>query len=62
MPARGIIFETVVNGAIAKVSAIDVATGIEGVVVGPAILGESQLRQAAMRKLERLLKKVQQEH
>ena len=49
--AREIIFEFRRIGNVVKVTAIDVASGIEAVIAGPAHASESALRDAATRKL-----------
>jgi len=55
---RGEIFlEVVVQGAFAKATAIDSATGLEASVVGPASAPRATLADAAKRKLEYLLRK-----
>lgn len=43
-------------GSIVKVTAIDPATGTEAVIQGPATAGERMLAQAAIKKLEYLLR------
>ena len=53
----GIIFELRRVGAFVKASAIDVATGVEVSITGPATADEATLRQAARRKLEWALKR-----
>ena len=56
--AKGEIFlEIVVQGAYAKATAIDSATGLEASVVGPANASRAALGDAAKRKLEYLMKK-----
>ena len=56
--AKGEIFlEIVVQGAFAKATAIDSATGLEASVVGPANASRAALGDAAKRKLEYLMKK-----
>lgn len=56
--ARGEIFlEIVVQGAFAKATAIDSATGLEASVVGPANASRAALGDAAKRKLEFLIRK-----
>ena len=52
-----IYVEFVVHGNVVKATAIDSATGIEASIVGPAKAGREILSQAAMRKLEYVLKK-----
>jgi len=56
--AKGEIFlEIVVQGAYAKATAIDSATGLEASVVGPANASRAALGDAAKRKLEYLIRK-----
>jgi len=56
--AKGEIFlEVFIQGAFAKATAIDSATGIEASVVGPANASRVALGDAAKRKLEYLIKK-----
>ena len=52
-----IYVEFVVHGNFVKATAIDSATGIESSIVGPARAGREALSQAALRKLEYVLKK-----
>ena len=52
-----IYVEFVVHGNVVKATAIDSATGTEASIVGPAKAGREILSQAAMRKLEYVLKK-----
>ena len=55
---KGEIFlEVVVQGAFAKATAIDSATGLEASVVGPATAPRATLADAARRKLEFVLKR-----
>lgn len=55
---KGEIFlEVVIQGAFAKATAIDSATGMEASVVGPANASRAALGDAAKRKLEYLIKK-----
>jgi hypothetical protein len=57
-PAKGEIFlEVVIQGAFAKATAIDSATGLEASVVGPANASRVALGDAAKRKLEYLIRK-----
>ena len=55
-----IYLEVVVQGAFAKATAIDSATGIEASVVGPATASRAALGDAAKRKLEYLIRKKAQ--
>ncbi|MGN6517701.1 MAG: DUF6898 family protein [Rhizomicrobium sp.] len=59
MPPGGseIYIEFVVQGAVAKVTAIDPRTGTEASIIGPASASRADLSQAAKRKLEYVLKK-----
>jgi hypothetical protein len=58
---KGEIFlEVVIQGAFAKATAIDSATGLEASVVGPASASRATLGEAARRKLEYLIKKKTQ--
>jgi hypothetical protein len=50
-----VIFELTVLGDVARMAAVDEATGTEAVVVGPARTARSDLEALALRKLERLL-------
>ena len=52
-----IFLEVVIQGAFAKATAIDSATGLEASVVGPANASRAALGDAAKRKLEYLLRK-----
>ncbi len=52
-----IYVEFVVQGNVVKATAIDSATGIEASIVGPAKAGRDVLSQAAVRKLEYVMKK-----
>ena len=53
MPGEGeIIFEFLRVGAAVKVTAVDVATGIEVSIVGDPAAGEAALKQLARQKLE----------
>jgi hypothetical protein len=54
---RETLFEFHRIGAFVKVTAIDVETGIEIAIVGPANGGESLLRANARRKLDATLRK-----
>jgi len=50
--AREVIFEFLRVGAAVKVTAVDVATGIEVSIVGDPAVGEAALKQLARQKLE----------
>lgn len=52
-----ILVEFVTQGNVVKVTAIDVASGTEAVVVGPAGAPQHMLKAAVLRKLEYVLKK-----
>jgi hypothetical protein len=52
---REIIFETVRMGDAQRVAAIDVATGVEVVVIAPANAALADVRALALKKLERAL-------
>jgi hypothetical protein len=54
----GVIFEIVVAGDAAKVTAVDEATGTEAVAVGPAGAARADLEALALRKLQRMLAKT----
>ncbi len=58
---REIIFEFMQHGAYMRVSAVDVETGTEAVVVGPVNAARSDLETLALRKLERILTQQQQQ-
>jgi hypothetical protein len=49
---RSVYFEVTVIGASAKVTAIDAATGIEVVAIGPASASQSDLQRLALGKLK----------
>jgi phage head maturation protease len=49
---REVIFEFLRVGAAVKVTAVDVATGIEVSIVGDPAAGEAALKQIARQKLE----------
>ena len=57
MQGRVVLFEIRRNGMVAKATAIDVETGIEASVTGPANAAEFSLREAARRKLAWVLGK-----
>ena len=46
-----VLFEFVTRGAFVRCAAIDAATGIEAIVVGPTNASEQQLKLIALRKL-----------
>lgn len=54
---REVIFEITEIGGIARVAAIDVATGVEVVIQGPANAARADLEALAGRKLARALEK-----
>ncbi len=54
---REVIFEHVSVGGHARVAAVDVETGLEAVIVGPAQAARADLEALALRKLERLLER-----
>jgi hypothetical protein len=60
MPAgegREILFESAVQGGVAKATAIDPTTGVEVSVIGPAhASSRDALKAAAVRKLEYVLR------
>jgi hypothetical protein len=49
---REVIFEFLRVGTAVKVTAVDVATGIEASIVGDPAAGEAALKQIARQKLE----------
>lgn len=59
-PQDPVIGETIVEfhrrGAYVRVCAVDVASGVEGAIVGDPSVGEEALTRLAMRKLEYILK------
>lgn len=58
MPAKGegeVIVEMRPVGSVVRVAAVDVATGIEVVVMGPASASPQTLEQLALAKLRRRL-------
>lgn len=57
MTGDGIIYEIRRVGSVAKATAVDVATGIEASITGPANAAEFSLREAARRKLAYVLKR-----
>jgi len=54
---REILFEFVRQGAYVRVSAIDVQTKTEAVIITPSTLTEEQMKQQVLKKLEYLLNK-----
>jgi hypothetical protein len=52
---RSVLFEYTTIGAWARVAAIDEATGVEVVAIGPVGAERSALERLALRKLERAL-------
>jgi hypothetical protein len=58
MSGREVIFEIRRIGNSAKVTAVDVETGIEATVAGPAYSSDFSLEQAARRKLAYVLAKA----
>ena len=48
-------------GQTMKVTAIDAATGLEAVIMGPASAAQSQLQKVAVQKLKMQLKKAEEE-
>jgi hypothetical protein len=56
-----VFVEFVVHGNFVKATAIDSVTGTEASIVGPAKAGREALSQAALRKLEYVLKKNAEE-
>jgi len=52
---REVIFEITQIGSAARCAAVDVATGVEAIVQGPATAQRSDLEALALRKLEWLL-------
>ncbi|HVI28558.1 DUF6898 family protein [Hansschlegelia sp.] len=46
-----VLFEFIVRGNATRCAAIDAATGVEVVVVGPAAASEAHLKAVALRKL-----------
>jgi hypothetical protein len=58
MPSKGegeVIVEMRPIGGVVRVAAVDVATGIEVVVMGPATASQQTLEQLAIAKLKRRL-------
>ena len=58
---RDVIFEFVAQGAYMRVAAIDVATGVEAVTMGPVNAARADLEALALRKLNYLLDQQQQQ-
>ena len=58
---HGAIIEMIVIGRYAKVTAVDTRTGIEASLVGDPRRGKKALHEAAMRKLDYVLKKKAEE-
>ncbi|MFC7052887.1 DUF6898 family protein [Hansschlegelia quercus] len=56
--AGEVLFEIVTRGNSARCAAIDVATGVEVVVVGPPRGGDAQLKAVALRKLRMRLSRL----
>lgn len=54
---REVIFEFQRVGAAVKVTAVDVRTGIEAVIVGDPAAGEARLKQLARQKLDYVMAK-----
>lgn len=54
---REVIFEFFQIGAYTKVTAVDVATGTEISIQGPASASEETLKRNALRRLEYVMKK-----
>jgi hypothetical protein len=52
-----VYFEFVAQGAVVKVTAIDAGSGLEASIIGPAASPRTALEQAALRKLQYVLKK-----
>lgn len=54
---EGVIFEFIPRGKYVKVSAIDVATGIEATIVGDASASQERLEELAAQKLNYVMSK-----
>ncbi|MGE3989245.1 DUF6898 family protein [Pseudorhodoplanes sp.] len=52
---REVLFEFTVIGSVVKVAAIDAATGIEVIVMGPSHASRGDLQKLALAKLRRRL-------
>lgn len=55
-----VLFEITIIGSIARVAAVDAATGVEAVIQGPKNLGPTVLKRNAERKLQFLVTKSKQ--
>jgi hypothetical protein len=55
MAEREVLFEFVQLGAYVRVAAVDAASGVEVVVMGPAGAARADLERLAVQKLERRL-------
>ena len=51
-----VYFECTIIGDVARMAAVDEATGVEAVVMGPARAARRELETLALRKLEMLLR------
>lgn len=58
---RDVIFEYIQQGAYMRVAVVDVASGTEAIIVGPANAARSDLNALALRKLKHLLDQQQQQ-
>ena len=58
---RDVIFEFISQGAFTRVSAVDVASGIEAIAVCASNVSRGHMETLALRKLERLLSQQQQQ-
>jgi hypothetical protein len=58
---RDVIFEFISQGAFTRVSAIDVASGVEAIAVCASSASRVDMETLALRKLERLLSQQQQQ-
>ncbi|MFN4231108.1 DUF6898 family protein [Parvibaculum sp.] len=58
---REVIFEYMPVGGSVKVTAVDVATGLEVSVVGPSTAAQHELERIAVRKLRYMLEKKEKE-
>ncbi len=58
MSGRTVYFEHTTLGDVARTAAVDEATGVEAVVMGPARTARSDLEALALRKLEMLLREA----
>ncbi len=59
MAEQGVIYEFQQRGNYMRVAAVDVASGAEGWIVGPANAAESDLKALALRKLHYVMKRDQ---